>query len=57
MELFILGTGGEKMRTLLSTGPALDDDLGAIWSIGLLKIAKTLASLVYPLVQAGQITG
>ena len=50
MELFIHGPGGEKMRTSLSTTSFLDEQPGAIWSTGLLKIVKCMASLMYPLI-------
>ncbi|XP_053384862.1 nuclear pore complex protein Nup160-like isoform X2 [Mercenaria mercenaria] len=49
MELFIQGPGGEKIRTDLSVTTFLDDDPGATWSSGLLKIVKSLASLIWPL--------
>jgi hypothetical protein len=49
MELFIHGPGGDKMRTSLSTTSFLDEDSGALWSSGLLKIVKCIASLMYPL--------
>ncbi|XP_060553700.1 nuclear pore complex protein Nup160-like [Ruditapes philippinarum] len=49
MELFIHGPGGDKMRTSLSTTSFLDEDSGALWSSGLLKIVKCIASLIWPL--------
>ncbi|KAL4225759.1 hypothetical protein ACF0H5_016448 [Mactra antiquata] len=49
MELFIQGPGGDKMRNILSSTSFLEEEPGAVWSSGLMKIVKCLASLIWPL--------
>ncbi|XP_052227575.1 nuclear pore complex protein Nup160-like isoform X1 [Dreissena polymorpha] len=49
LELFILGCGGEKMRTVLSSDRFLMDQPSGVWSEGLLTMATALATLIWPL--------